>query len=330
MACASESESKLVPIVIPNAPPTPGLGEPKRLDRAEHRRVEHDGGPRGVRGSLVVSDMWDSTAPGWRANADFVDEQLAHATQSMLDAAHVGEGCRVLELAAGPGGAGLAAAHRVGPAGTVLLSDVSSEMIGVAAQRARGDRRVTTAVFDQSVADLEDAAFDVVICRHGLMFADDPVAAVAEVVRLLRPGGRYATMTWGRREQNPWLGLVLDAVSDQFGVPFPPPGIRGPFSLDDSEELARVLKAGGLHDVVVQTELTPMHAASLQEWWQRVPSLAGPLAIALAGMEPAVRDAIAQRALRSGAQAAASEPEGISFDGTSLIASGSKPSSPAG
>jgi SAM-dependent methyltransferase len=274
--------------------------------------------------------MWDSTAPGWRANADFVDEQLAYATQSMLDAAQVREGCRVLELAAGPGGAGLAAAHRVGPAGTVLLSDVSREMIGVAVQRTEGDARVSTAVFDQSVTDLEDDAFDAVICRHGVMFAEDPVAAVAEVVRVLRPGGRYAAMTWGRREENPWLGLVLDAVSDQFGVPFPPPGIRGPFSLDNSEELAGVLKAGGLHDVVVQTEVTAMHAASLKEWWQRVPSLAGPLAVALAGMEPAVRDEIAERALRSGAQAAVSEPEGVSFDGMSLIASGSKPPRPAG
>jgi len=63
-----------------------------------------------------MSEMWDSTAPGWRANADFVDEQLAHATQSMLDAAQVGDGCRVLDLAAGPGGGGLAAALRVGSA----------------------------------------------------------------------------------------------------------------------------------------------------------------------------------------------------------------------
>lgn len=266
---------------------------------------------------------------GLAGNADFVDEQLAGPTESMLDAAHVGEGCDVLELAAGPGGAGLAAAHRVGPAGTVLLSDVSSEMIAVAAQRAGGEVRVSTAVFDQSAIDLGDAAFDAVICRHGLMFADDPVAAVAEVVRVLRPGGHYAAMTWGPRDQNPWLGLVLDAVSDQFGVPFPPPGIRGPFSLDDPEELTRVLKAGGLRDVAVEAEVTPMRAASSEEWWQRVPSLAGPLAVALAAMEPTVRDEIAERALRSGAEAAVSEPEGISFDGMSLIASGSKPASPA-
>jgi hypothetical protein len=161
------------------------------------------------------------------------------------------------------------------------------------------------------------------------MFADDPVAAVAEVVRVLRPGGRYATMTWAQRQNNPWLGLVLDAVSDQFGVPFPPPSVRGPFSLDTPEELARVLNDGGLRDVAVQTVATPMHAASLEDWWQRVPSLAGPLAVALAGMEPAVRDAIAQRALGFGANAAESEADGISFPGASLIGSGSKPSSPA-
>ena len=62
------------------------------------------------------------------------------------------------------------------------------------------------------------------------------VAAVREAVRVLRPGGRYAAMTWDRRKANPWLGLVLDAVGEQFGVPFPPPGIQGPFSLSDSEQ----------------------------------------------------------------------------------------------
>ncbi len=62
----------------------------------------------------AMSEMWDSAAAGWEANAAFVDEQLALATEALLEAAHIGQGDRVLDLAAGPGGAGLAAAQRVG------------------------------------------------------------------------------------------------------------------------------------------------------------------------------------------------------------------------
>jgi hypothetical protein len=164
-----------------------------------------------------------------------------------------------------------------------------------------------------------------VINRHGLMFVEDPVAAVAEAVRVLRAGGRYATMTWDRRELNPWLGLVLDAVGDQFGVPFPPPGVRGPFSLEDPDVLSTVLRDGGLQDVTVVATSTPMHARSLDEWWERVPKLAGPLAIALEAMEADVRDAISARAKQSGAQAAVSEADGIVFPGSVLIGSGHKP-----
>lgn len=272
-----------------------------------------------------MSEMWDSVAPGWEANAGFVDEQLALATEALLDAAQIGDGDRVLDLAAGPGGAGLAAAQRVGATGRVVLSDVAAEMVAVAAKRASTDARLSTAVFDQSAIDFGDASFDAVINRHGLMFVEDPAETVAEAVRVLRARGRYAVMTWNRREANPWLGLVLDAVGAQFGVPFPPPNVRGPFSLDTPDVLTSVLRDGGLEDVTVEAMSTPMHAASLEEWWERVPKLAGPLAIALAGMEADVRDAIRERAMQSGTKTASIEQDGILFDGSVLIGSGRKP-----
>ncbi|MGI8864619.1 MAG: class I SAM-dependent methyltransferase [Solirubrobacteraceae bacterium] len=269
-----------------------------------------------------MSEMWDSVAPGWEANAAYLDEALALATEALLDAAGIGEGDRVLDLAAGPGGAGLAAAQRVGTSGSVVLSDVAAEMVAVAARRASANAQVSTAVFDQSAIGFADGDFDAVINRHGLMFVEDPVETVAEAVRVLRSGGRYATMTWDRRELNPWLGLVLDAVSDQFGVPFPPPSVRGPFSLEDADVLSTVLRDGGLQDVTVTAISTPMHATSLDEWWGRVPKLAGPLAIALAGMEADVRDAIGERAMKSGGQAAVRDEDGIVFAGSVLIGSG--------
>jgi hypothetical protein len=67
-----------------------------------------------------------------------------------------------------------------------------------------------------------------------------------------------------------------------------------------------------------------MHAASLAQWWERVPELAGPLAIALAGMDADVRDAIGERAVQSATKAAASERDGIVFEGSVLIGSGHK------
>jgi hypothetical protein len=69
----------------------------------------------------------------------------------------------------------------------------------------------------------------------------------------LRGRGRYAVMTWDRREANPWLGLVLDAVGAQFGVPFPPPNVRGPFSLDTPDLLTCVLRDRGLEGVTLTT-----------------------------------------------------------------------------
>lgn len=269
-----------------------------------------------------MSDMWDSVAPGWEANAGFVDDLLAAATEALLGAADISDGDSVLDLAAGPGGAGLAAVARVGATGTIVLSDAAGEMVAVAARRADSNPQVSTAVFDQSAIDFGDASFDAAINRHGLMFVEDPVAAVAEAVRVLKAGGRYAVMTWDRRALNPWLGLLLDAVGEQFGVPFPPPNVRGPFSLESPEVLASVLDDGGLQDVRVEAMSTPMHAASLDEWWDRVPKLAGPLAMALAGMETDVRNAIAERAKQAGAQAAVSQGDGIVLAGSVLIGSG--------
>jgi ubiquinone/menaquinone biosynthesis C-methylase UbiE len=184
-----------------------------------------------------VSEMWDSVAPGWESNAEFVDGHLAAATDLLLEGLGVGPGDEVLELACGPGGAGLAAAELVGPDGRVVLADVAAAMVDVAARRAAGLVQIETMVCDQAAIAAPGVSFDAALTRHGLMFATDPAAAVAEAVRVLRPGGRYGAITWGPRESNPWLGIILDSVGEQFGVAFPPPGVAGPFSLDEPEKL---------------------------------------------------------------------------------------------
>ncbi|MFN8132585.1 MAG: methyltransferase domain-containing protein [Solirubrobacteraceae bacterium] len=269
-----------------------------------------------------MSEMWDSVAPAWERHATAVDAHVAPGTAALLDAAQIGAGDTVLDIAAGAGGAGLAAAARTGPTGRVVLADDAPGMVAAAARRAADLPHVTTLLCDQVRIDAEDASVDAVICRHGLMFAPEPAAAVREAGRVLRPGGRYAVMTWDTRAANPWLGLIMDAVGAQFGVPFPPPGLPGPFSIDDPDLLAGALAAGGLEDVHVRRIATPLHTASLEAWWDLVPQFAGPLAVALAGMDAQTVSEIRARALELGAQAARPAGDGIELGGSVLVGSG--------
>jgi SAM-dependent methyltransferase len=227
---------------------------------------------------------------------------------------------RVLELACGPGGLGLAAAKLVAPNGVVVLSDVVAEMTAIAEARADaiGLDNVRTRVLDLEDIDEPDASYDVVLCREGMMFAVDPARAAREMSRVLRPGGRVAIAVWGPRERNPWLGIVLDAVGAQIGMPMPPPGIPGPFSLGDRDQLASILSAADLNDVHVSELATPLRAGSFVEWWTRTSSLAGPLARVVASLPQT-----AQRELNARVHDAVTSyetPTGLEFPGVSLIA----------
>jgi SAM-dependent methyltransferase len=266
--------------------------------------------------------LWTAVAPSWAEHADYVDARAAGVTAAMLDRALPRPGERVLELACGPGGAGLAAAERVGPDGEVVLSDAVSEMTAIAAARAAalGLRNVSSLDLDIESIEQPDASYDVVLCREGLMFATDHAAAAREIVRVLRPGGRAAITVWGPRERNPWLGLVFEAVSEQMGAPVPPPGVPTPFSLGDVAGLDALLNGSGLSDVRVTELPTPLRAGGFEEWWARTSALAGPLAKILAALPDEAKSELRTRLEARIAPYVTSD--GIEIPGVTLIASG--------
>jgi ubiquinone/menaquinone biosynthesis C-methylase UbiE len=270
--------------------------------------------------------MWAGVAPSWHQHADYVDARGAVVTERMLELAAPQPGERVLELACGPGGLGLAAAERVGPRGEVVLSDVVAEMTAIAAARAKaiGLRNVTTLELDLEQIDQPDGSYDLVLCREGLMFAPDPARAGYEIARVLRPGGRAVIAVWGPRERNPWLGVVLDSVSAQLGKPVPPPGVPGPFSLDDADELARLLDDAELTNVAVEEVPVPMRVASFEEWCARTSALAGPLAAILSSLSEEAALALHARA-RAAARPYETSEGGLEFPGVTLLATARRP-----
>ena len=245
-----------------------------------------------------VHTMWAGVAGAWAEYADDADRRAAAVTEAMLEGAAVGPGHRVLELACGPGGAGFAAAARVQPGGAVVLSDVADEMVAVAAARARVRDlpNVCTMTLDLEAIDQPDRSYDRVLCRDGLMFALDPPRAVREMHRVLRDDGRIAVVVWGPRERNPWLSIVLDAASAQLGMPVPPPGVPGPFSLDDAGRLGGLFVAAGFVEVDVRELDVPLRTPSFDTFWQRTSALAGPVSGIIAGLAVEDRTALVDRA----------------------------------
>src|SRR5215218_2755045 len=149
--------------------------------------------------------MWASVAPAWGEHAEYADTRGAAMTARLLELTAPRPGDRVLELACGAGGAGIAAADLVGPAGEVVLSDVAVEMTAIAADRAAalGLGNVRTLTLDLDDLAQPDQAYDVVLCREGLMFAFDPAHAVAGIRRVLRPGGRRRSRSGARGPATP-------------------------------------------------------------------------------------------------------------------------------
>lgn len=270
----------------------------------------------------MEANPWDAVARAWEEHAAATDEQNAAATDRMLALAGLRAGEHVLELAAGPGGAGLLAAPLVAPGGTVVLSDAAEGMLAVAERRAAaaGLTNVTTRVLDLEDLGGLEGPFDVVLCRHGLMLCSEPERAVRDVVRALAPGGRVVAAVWATREENPWLGTLLDAVSTTIGVEIPPPGLPGPFTLGGAGRLAAVLADAGLEPVADETVDAALRAADADAWWRMVPQLAGPLALVLASLPEEQRDEIAGRAREAARRW--QTPDGLVLPGRVVVAAG--------
>ena len=148
----------------------------------------------------------------------------------------------VLDVACGTGVVAFAAARAVGPAGRVLGVDLADAMVQASRQRAQ-DLGLGQAAFERMDAEqlkLPDAGFDLALCALGLMYVPDPDAALRELHRVLRPGGRAVLAVWGERARCGWaplFGIVDAEVRSEVCPLF--------FGLGQGEALGTPLRLGG-------------------------------------------------------------------------------------
>jgi ubiquinone/menaquinone biosynthesis C-methylase UbiE len=204
---------------------------------------------------MTTADSFDAAAwrafehAGWQTAAAGYDAWLggiaSQAIGALLDAAGVGPGTRVLDVATGPGYAAAAAAKRGAQA---MGIDFATAMV------AEATRRFPEVAFGEGDAEalpFPDASFAAVVCNFGILHFAQPDQALREAHRVLVPGGRLAWTTWDVVGMGEAGGVVRRAVQ-QYGdstlaLPAGPPMDR--FSKPD--ECQRTLEAVGFTAVVV-------------------------------------------------------------------------------
>jgi ubiquinone/menaquinone biosynthesis C-methylase UbiE len=215
----------------------------------------------------TTRQQWQEAAEAWRRWGPQLEAWLGEATDLMLDLAKIGESARVLDVAAGAGGQTLKAARRVGPTGAVLATDISSNIIELAAKEARGVGfgNVAARVMDGESLDIEDESFDAVISRLGLMYFPDQQRGLREDHRVLRNGGRISVIVFSTPQKSAFFSIPVAIVRRIANLPSAAPGMPGPFSLGGPGVLEEAYKKAGFEEIIVRAVNSPVRFPSATE-----------------------------------------------------------------
>lgn len=225
------------------------------FDRSQFKRLERAG--------------YDRLGPRYLAAAGARSE----IATALLDAAALAPGQRVLDLASGPGLLARAAAGRVGAAGLAMASDISQGQLACCPDLPR-------VAADGEALPLADASLDRVLCGLGLMFFPDEDAALREMRRVLRPGGRVALSVWARAAEVPLIECALACMRRLL----PPPKVARPsiFRCGDPDWLQRRLASADFHAIDIRRVDFTVAFADAARYWQGFLDIAGGAAESLA------------------------------------------------
>jgi ubiquinone/menaquinone biosynthesis C-methylase UbiE len=275
-------------------------------------------------------DLWKSpeAAEAWRRNAVTRMQLLGPATERMLVLANISEGCHVLDIAAGTGDQTILAAWRVRPRGRVVATDISPNMLAIAAEQAQqaGLTNITTQVLDAQHLDFPAETFDAVISRQGLMFIPNLPQALSRIWQVLKRGGTLAATVWSTPERNPVFALPFAIARRYAGLPEPAAGEPGLFALGTPELLTQALQTAGFRDVAVEAIPLRYEYPSAAAFIDARKETAGPLLTIIERLSPAERE-------RVWAEIAAAlrqfeGPHGFAAPGEILLVRGSKGHAP--
>ena len=211
---------------------------------------------------------WAGLSAGWDKWDTVIRDQLAPVGAAMIEGLRIADDQQHLDVASGTGEPGLTIAG-LARRGRVILTDLVAEMLDVAERRARSDgvTNVETAVCSADDLPFEDATFDSVSVRFGYMFFPDLAAATAELVRVLRPGGRLCSSVWIRPDANPWTSVAMDAIATETALPPPVPDGPGMYRCAADGQVRALYQDAGLGAIDERDVEVDLVTRTPEEYW---------------------------------------------------------------
>lgn len=159
----------------------------------------------------------------------------------------------VLEVAAGTGRVTRRLLERLPPDAELVATDLNGPMLDEAQRRVGTDARVSWQTADAQALPFAAARFDAVVCQFGLMFVPDKSQALAEMRRVLRPGGTLLLNTWDLLERNTATVLLQKLAFEMFPADPPTFFMTTPFCMTDPVALGALARDAGFSNVAVET-----------------------------------------------------------------------------
>lgn len=189
----------------------------------------------------------------------FVPALFGQFAPRLVAFAGVAPGTRVLDAATGTGIVALAAA---GAGADVTGLDINPGMLAVARRKSAA---IDWVEGDVAALPFPDAAFDTVLCQFALMFVPDRPQALAEMLRVLKPGGTLAVAVFDALERTPAYCDLVPLLGRIVG-PGAAEALSAPFVLGDAHALAAEIGAAGATVARVEAVTGTARHPSLDAW----------------------------------------------------------------
>ncbi|QPK63218.1 class I SAM-dependent methyltransferase [Methylomonas sp. LL1] len=211
-------------------------------------------------------------AMAYNAAADHFDHPVSsfwhRFGRRTIERLELKSGERVLDVCSGSGGSALPAADRVGAEGYVVAADLAERLIALARAKAEAQRmtNIEFRVDDMLALGYPDHSFDAVVCVFGIFFVPDMNAAVRELWRMVKPGGRLAITTWGPNLFEPANGAFWEAIHLER------PDLHRAFNpwerISEPDGLRQMLAEAGVQivDILAESGTHPLNEP--EDWWK--------------------------------------------------------------